>query len=314
MYFSIFKNKNLNDKNLIEDTLPLYSLNNPNDSFTNKALINENLLEISKINEQIENIINEELLMLLLEQAQKTESAVLSVQAYMNELDQLVREGFEIINEFFSSIKNLDSCSEKLNENSESMGEIVTHLEVLKNESLQVEEGTSVIIKIVDDIKNLNTSTNLLSLNASIEAARAGESGRGFNIVSHEMRKLSDATKNSVENIKINTEKYVLKIESVIGKIDFCHIMVTEKSSQIINIQEKVGVNINRIFENSQALVNIREKLTEEIKNSKDTYAKISSLSATFDTMSEIAMNLLDLNLTQKLKIDETLNCLENKS
>jgi methyl-accepting chemotaxis protein len=44
--------------------------------------------------------------------------------------------------------------------------------------------------------------TQMSGLNAAIEAARAGDAGRGFGVVAEEIRKLSDQSKQTAEQIR----------------------------------------------------------------------------------------------------------------
>ena len=82
--------------------------------------------------------------------------------------------------------------------------------EVFDGIQKQMEE----IVKVVEQLKTIASSTNMLSLNASIEAARAGAAGAGFAVVAEKVQQLavdSNNCSNLVEQIVVNMEVQVKK-------------------------------------------------------------------------------------------------------
>jgi methyl-accepting chemotaxis protein len=73
------------------------------------------------------------------------------------------------------------------------------------------------IEKIVEAIALISVQTNMLAVSGAVEAARAGETGRGFAVVSNDIRVLSRESSNNVERAK-DTVRGVLDQISVLKR------------------------------------------------------------------------------------------------
>lgn len=106
-------------------------------------------------------------------------------------------------------ISNLASIlSEALTHMSSNVVEMATTFQQInqtnasiKNFIQETKESSKKTDEVLTFIDGIAKQTNLLGLNAAIESARAGEYGKGFGVVSSEIRKLSNSTKESINEI-----------------------------------------------------------------------------------------------------------------
>jgi len=137
----------------------------------------------------------------------------------------------------------------------------------------EIHTVASEIHKIMDDISDISSMTNLLALNASVESARAGEAGKGFAVIADEVRSLAaksanaarstelllDETLIAVEKGKKITELTGRDLEVVTGKTD----LVLDSISDILKISELQNGGIQRI--NSEIM-----RISDSVRSNSD--------------------------------------------
>lgn len=130
-----------------------------------------------------------------------------------------VEESSQLILDMSSAVQQIADHAKSVSENAEQssnmaaegadhIGTVIEQMTSI-NEMLQhfgeaireLGEGSGRIGQIVDTMTAIAKQTNLLALNAAIEASRAGEHGRGFAVVSDEVRKLAEQSTQSAQQI-----------------------------------------------------------------------------------------------------------------
>ncbi|WP_411681139.1 methyl-accepting chemotaxis protein [Clostridium thailandense] len=160
----------------------------------------------------------------------------------------------------------------------------------MNNQIKALEEASLRIGSIVQIISQISEQTNLLALNAAIEAARAGESGKGFAVVAEEVRKLAEASKESLGDIVSLTKEMQVQTNNVVQGVSDTELKVNsgvEKAKLTQSSISEIITNVEGILGQIDGLSNAvtqQAASLEEISSSMDTVnssvakdAKISS-------------------------------------
>jgi methyl-accepting chemotaxis protein len=84
----------------------------------------------------------------------------------------------------------------------------------------ELEQISRRIDKIVDAIANVSIQTNMLAVNGSVESARAGEFGKGFAVVSTDIRNLARDSADNADRIKDLVKSVQDRIVEVRGDLE----------------------------------------------------------------------------------------------
>lgn len=214
-----------------------------------------------------------------------------------NKIGEIASTAQDTIDEGMVLISNLGS---RVDDTTEITKYVIQAANKLKEESISIDT-------IVKTINNISKQTNLLALNARIEAVRAGEAGRGFVVVSDEIRNLAEQSGNAAKQINgiiENIQKRVMQTIETAGKAE-----------GIVNYQQEALDNTVKIFEEiKQQVTTLADDLeiisdsVNSIESAKDdTLDAIESISATSNE-TEAASAELSKNAGRQLEAVEVLN------
>ncbi|WP_278320936.1 methyl-accepting chemotaxis protein [Clostridium tetanomorphum] len=202
---------------------------------------------------------------------------------------------YEVSNKGFQTINTLEEKNEENRKVSNEVNKVINALS----------EKANSIGTIVETITSISEQTNLLALNAAIEAARAGEAGKGFSVVAEEVRKLSENTAESTNNVKsiiTNIQKDIELAKSTIKQSE----VVVVKQNEAVNNTKETFKEINLSIENVvEKINNISESLVTVNESRNKVLSVVEGVSEVSEKIADAAQNVCGATEEQNAEMEE---------
>ncbi len=172
--------------------------------------INQSIQGIHEVNETLRGLV--ENMDSLDESTASTQDSIDTLRTATNELEDEARNQAGAADESSAAIEEISATMASVRKIAQQQTEVGRQLiQQLNSNQAAIDSLIKAVGSIqsrVDDITSFNAiindvadRTHLLAMNAAIEAARAGESGRGFAVVSGEIRSLAESTGNNAVQV-----------------------------------------------------------------------------------------------------------------
>jgi len=201
--------------------------------------------------------------------AQQQAAATQEASAAMNQVEKTAQSFRESAAESLERIRRMDAMLGECRLQIAGLSQGVTRSIETTRQSLDLIAGLENISrnidKIVDSIGIVSIQTNMLAVNGSVEAARAGEFGKGFAVVSKDIRSLARdsgenaarikdtvlaiqsqiaAVRRELERVIAGAEAENQKTDTVLASFD----VVQRDVAQIAAVNDQIGVSAQAIL------------------------------------------------------------------
>ena len=142
-----------------------------------------------------------------------------------------------------------------------------------------LEQVSRRIDKIVDAIATVSIQTNMLAVNGSIEAARAGEFGKGFMVVSTDIRNLARESAENAEQIKDvvkATQDQIVAVRRDLEQIAAAAAVEVKKNQEITDRLAQVEQEMQIVHAGNEEILKGAEIILTAVEEAQEGTQQIS--------------------------------------
>ncbi len=203
----------------------------------------------------------------------------------------LVSNITDITAQLQNSTVRCSNASDLVDKAANYAAEADTKMEQLLTATRNIDQSSAKIGSIIKTIEDIALQTSILSLNAAVEAARAGAAGKGFSVVSDEVRSLAGKSaeaanstsiliNRSIQDVKTGTESTNLAInamqvineciQSIKVLMDEIALASVQQSEMIVAVENRIK-EVSKVIQESSSAAEQSASISNELSDQART-------------------------------------------